>query len=100
MHRPEHLEAEVDEGEVVALGPTLAVLLETPQVDEPEGGGGAEQEAADRLEACVEIKILRRVRPESSRRPPRHRRDACSTAWRRRFLADRPSQGGRVVAEK
>ena len=27
---------------------------------------------------CVEIKILRRVRAESSRRPPRHRRDACS----------------------
>ena len=30
--------------------------------------------------ACVEIKILRRVRAESSRRPPRHRRDACSIA--------------------
>ena len=27
---------------------------------------------------CVEIKVLRRVRAESSRRPPRHRRDACS----------------------
>ena len=27
---------------------------------------------------CVEIKILRRVRAESSRRPPRHRCDACS----------------------
>ena len=26
----------------------------------------------------VEINILRRVRAESSRRPPRHRRDACS----------------------
>ena len=31
---------------------------------------------------CVEIKILRRVRAESSRRPSRHRRDACSMAWR------------------
>ena len=40
---------------------------------------------------CVEIKILRRVRPESSRRPPRHRRDACSMAWRCRLLATRPS---------
>jgi hypothetical protein len=30
---------------------------------------------------CVKIKILRRVRAESSRRPPRHRRDACSMAW-------------------
>ena len=28
---------------------------------------------------CVEIKILRRVRPESSHRPPRHRRGARST---------------------
>ena len=42
--------------------------------------------------ACVEIKILRRVRAESSRRPPRHRRDACSMAWRCRFLAARPSR--------
>ena len=48
--------------------------------------------------ACVEIKILRRVRAESSRRPPRHRRDACSTAWRCEFLTARPSQDGRVVA--
>ena len=50
--------------------------------------------------ACVEIKILRRVRAESSRRPPRHRRDACSMAWRCRFLAARRSQHGRVIAEK
>ena len=49
---------------------------------------------------CVEIKILRRVRAESPRRPPRHRRDACSMAWRCRFLATRPSQVGRVIAEK
>ena len=32
--------------------------------------------------ACVEIKILRRVRAESSRPLPRHRRDACLMAWR------------------
>ena len=49
---------------------------------------------------CVKIKILRHVRAESSRRPPRHRRDACSMAWRCRFLAARPSQDRRVVAEK
>ena len=48
----------------------------------------------------LETKILRRVRAESSRRPPRHRRDACSMAWRCRFLAARPSQDGRVIAEK
>ena len=49
---------------------------------------------------CAGIKIVRRVRAESSRRPPRHRRDACSMAWRCRFLAARPSQVGRVIAEK
>ena len=49
---------------------------------------------------CVEIKILRRVRPESPRRPPRHRHDACSTAWRCRFLTARRSQHGSVIAEK
>ena len=48
----------------------------------------------------VEIKILRRVRAESSRHSPRHRRDACSTAWRCRFLTARPYQHGRIVAEK
>ena len=49
------------------------------------------------VQSCVEIKILRRVRAESSRRPPCHRRDACSMAWRCRFLAARPSQDGRVI---
>ena len=49
---------------------------------------------------CVEIKILRRVRAESSHRPPRHRRDACSMAWRCQFLTARPSQDGHVIAEK
>ena len=39
--------------------------------------------------ACAEIKILRRVRDEPSRRPPRHRRDACSMVWRCRFLTAR-----------
>ena len=54
----------------------------------------------DTVKTCVEIKILRRVRAEASRRPPRHRRDACSMAWRCRFLAARPSHDGRVIAEK
>ena len=52
------------------------------------------------VDDCVEIKVLRRVRAKSSRRPPRHRRDACSIAWRCRLLAARPSQVGRVIAEK
>ena len=49
---------------------------------------------------CVEIKILRRVRAESSRRPPRHRRDACSIAWWCSFLTARSSQDGCAIAEK
>jgi len=53
-----------------------------------------------RVKICVEIKILRRARAESSRRPPRHRRDACAMAWRCRFLTARPSQDSRVIAEK
>ena len=44
--------------------------------------------ASDR---CVEIKILRRVRAESSRRP-RRRRDARSTAWRCGSLTTRFGQ--------
>ena len=61
---------------------------------------GQEPSPCAEAEACVEIKILRRVRAESSRRPPRHRRDACSMAWRCEFLTARPSQDGRVIAEK
>jgi len=37
--------------------------------------------ASVRRPVSLEIKILRRVRAESSRRPLRHRRDACSIAW-------------------
>jgi predicted Zn finger-like uncharacterized protein len=33
-------------------------------------------QATARVNTCVEIKSLRRVRAESSRRPPRHRREA------------------------
>ena len=39
------------------------------------------EKCAETLPTCVEIKIRRRVRAELSRRPPRHRRDACSMAW-------------------
>ena len=59
--------------------------------------GGAEINADSikaMVEACVEIKILRRVRL------PRHRRDACSMAWRCRFLAARRNQRGHAIAEK
>ena len=51
------------------------------------------------VNSCAEINILRRVRAESSRRPPRHRRDACSIAWWCSFLTARPNQDGRVIAE-
>ena len=45
------------------------------------------------VNSCVQIKF-RRVRP------PRHRRDACSMAWRRGSLTTtRISQRGHVIAE-
>ena len=50
-------------------------------------------EDATAVATWVEIKILRCVRP------PRHRRDVCSMAWRCRFLAARRSQHGRVITE-
>ena len=52
------------------------------------------------VHVCVEIKSSRRVQAESSRRPSHHRRDACSMAWRCRFLTARPSQDGRIIAKK
>ena len=69
---------------------------------------------ADAVAAQVRVRLLRhgrsrgplrravwksnlpRVRPESPRRPPRHRRDACSMAWRCRFLTSRRNQRGNV----
>ena len=65
------------------------MMVHVPLASRPPGAG-----------ACVEIKILRCVRAESSRRSPRHRRAACSTAWRCRFLTARPIQDGRIIAEK
>ena len=52
------------------------------------------------VKPCVEIKLSRRVSATAESRRPRHRRDACSMAWRCRFLAARRSQDGRVIAEK
>ena len=72
----------------------------------------SEQAARDQADLADEVRRLRkephavwksklrRLRAKSSRRPPRHRRDACSMAWRCRFLTARPSQDGRVIAEK
>ena len=49
---------------------------------------------ADRVEIkCYGAFVL-------NRRPPRHRRDACSMAWRCRFPTVRWSQRGRVIAAK
>ena len=50
--------------------------------------------------AWAEIKISRRLRAESSRRPSRHRRNACSMAWRCSYLTTRWSQHGHLIAEK
>ena len=60
---------------------------------------GALNERALAVMACVEIKILRRVRAESSRCPPRHRHNACSIAWWYSFLTARSSPDGRAIAE-
>ena len=51
-------------------------------------------------------RVLRRdpcgkqMSPTAQPWPPRHRRDACSMAWRCRFLTARRSQRGHVIAEK
>ena len=70
---------------VNALGRRLRTLREAAE---------AEAVADDLVSSCVEIKILRRVRAESSRRPPHHRRTACSMAWRCSFLTARRGQHG------
>ena len=89
----------------VRRGPAFMYYLDAPDADlEPmlpsADGSSLPDDFLGTVDVCVEIKILRRVRAESSRRPPRHRRDACSMAWRCRFLAARPNQDGRVIAEK
>ena len=67
--------------------PTLTALLT------PEASGDQQGHLQGALWAttCVEIKILRRVRVVLN---------ACSMAWRCRFLAARRSQHGRVITEK
>ena len=67
------------------------------------GNGVANVRAAEALKgvqrfAVHESNFAALVMAES--RPARHRRDACSTAWRCRFLAARRSQHGRVIVEK
>ena len=79
-----------------ALGRTRSASTDDVEV----AMGRMARTAGAKVIICVEIKILRRVRAESSRRPPRHRRDACSMAWRCRFLAARLGQDGRAIAEK
>ena len=69
-------------------------------IDVDESGDLEKQEIVVAVKSCVEIKTLRRVRAESSCRPPRHRRDACSMAWRCRFVTARRSRHGRVIDEK
>ena len=44
------------------------------------------------------IKMSRRVSATAEPWPPRHRRDACSTAWRCGSLTARLGQHGRIVA--
>ena len=85
-------EEDVIEHEVTPTGPR-ELTIETHAHD-------YEAHESTMVLPCVEIKILRRVRAESPRRPPRHRRNACSMARRCRFLTTRWSQHGRIIAEK
>ena len=62
--------------------------IEDAGLDDSKHGGAMSEVVAA---SCVEIKISRRVRTEASRRPPRHRRDACSMAWRCGSLTARRS---------
>ena len=49
--------------------------------------------------ACgVEIKVLRRARAASSRRPPRHLHDICSMAWRLTHPPGGPGRPPRSIA--
>ena len=57
--------------------------------DDPE----ATQKFQRIVEACVESNCC------GASRPACHRRDACSMAWRCRFLAARRSQHGHVIAD-
>ena len=47
--------------------------------DAKGGGGGPLRAGVDGVDLCGSQDLARSA--ESSRRPPRHRRDACSTAW-------------------
>jgi hypothetical protein len=49
---------------------------------------------------CVETKCRGASSPTAHSWPPRHRRDACSMAWRCRFIAARRSQHSHVIVEK
>ena len=51
------------------------------------------------LELCGN-QISRRVRADSSRQPPRHRRAACSMAWRCWFITAGRDQHGSIIAKK
>ena len=69
--------------------PTICAFGKTPNTVVSVGADGAflvsrfaDGGECERVAFRVEIKISRRLRAESSRRPPRHRRDACSIAWR------------------
>ena len=84
----------------------LAAATEATKVSERKWKAAADEALAafkpirKSVNSCVEIKILRRVPPESSRRPPRHRRDACSSSCWCRFLAARPSQDDRNITKQ
>ena len=66
------------------------------------GGDAADIKAkvAALVKISAQVKLSRRVSATAESWPPRHGRDACSMAWRCRFLTARPSLVGRAIAEK
>ena len=63
----------------------VAKTHENNRLLELRGNGGTHDlQLFDDVLTCVEIKSSRRLRAESSRRHPRHQRDACSMACTRR----------------
>ena len=73
----------------------LAVRIRADEIESAEDAADAEPRTAPEVNSGAERCMNQIVATR-----PRHRRDACSIAWRCRFLAARPSQVGRVIAEK
>ena len=73
----------------------LAVRIRADEIEAAEDAADAEPRTAPEVNSGAE-----RCMNQTVATRPRHRRDACSMAWRYRFLTTRRSQHGRVIAEQ